>query len=245
MTIPEVTDQTRWEKLLEEDALQDFQETPDEGVEVEVESHLKLGDTINVPSTEAPLRMEISDMAFKGYVELWDTQTGRKILQPKNILWQIPSMKQKDGSQMYTRRDPHIEPNYGAKLFCALHPDSPDYSRLQGMGFKDCRKHNIPHEAARMEHLQKSHKRAFAALEREREDRIREEDRDLQREVLTAMTGAAVKGIANESSGQPATETQEFSATCPDCGIEKTGNSKRRANAKIKMHRPHCKALKT
>ena len=37
MTTPEVTDQTRWEKLLEEDALQDFQEPPDEGVEVEVE----------------------------------------------------------------------------------------------------------------------------------------------------------------------------------------------------------------
>ena len=145
---------------------------------------------------------------------------------------------------MYTRRDPHIEPNYGAKLFCPPNPESPDYSRLQGMGFKACRKHNIPNEAARMAHLKSSHKSAFTALELDRTDRMRAEDRQLQKDVLSAMTGAAVKGATNESSGQPATEIQEFNATCSDCGMVKKGGSQRRANAKIKMHRPHCKVLK-
>jgi len=62
---------------------------------------------------------------------------------------------------------------------------------------------HIPHQDALEAHLQKSHKRAAAALRRDREERIRDEDRELQREtlrsnqeLLKAMLGGSTPAVA-------------------------------------------------
>ena len=52
------------------------------------------------------------------------------------------------------------------------------------MGFQTCRKAHIPHGEARMNHLQKKHKKVYEAIERRRGERERAEDRKLQREAL-------------------------------------------------------------
>lgn len=162
-------------------------------------SYSAAGDIINKPSEEMPAPMRVSDLRFKGYLRMWDTQTGVESLTPKWLWWQVERMKHPDGTQMYTRTDPQIPPNHGADLFCPLNPASGEYDRLKGMGFKPCRKRHIPNQAALLSHVKSSHKRAWVALEREREDRERQEGLDLQREAIAGQN-AILKALAGNLS---------------------------------------------
>lgn len=159
------------------------------------EGYSKEGDIIS-PSGDSPVAMRISQLQFKGYVEVWDTQTGVMSLQPQWLLWQTMRKTRPDGSLVFTLTNPHIAPNHGEDLFCPLNPASPEYKVLQRMGFRSCRKRHIPHQDARMRHTRKSHARAYDVLEQVRVDRIREEDRALQvdairanQQVLEALAG--------------------------------------------------------
>ena len=176
--------QEEWGELLAE-----------QGRDVVPPGYMKDGEILNRPSDENPAPMRVNSLAFKGYVEVWDTQTGIKSLQPRWLLWQTMRKKRADGSLVFTRTDPKIAPNHGADLKCPLNPASPEHFRLKSMGFKECTKQHIPHQDALMRHVRKSHQRAWEAMEREREDRLREEDRQMQRDMLQALTAAAVKGV--------------------------------------------------
>lgn len=165
---------------------------------------LKEGEVVNIPSEDSPAAVRVSELRYKGYVPVWDTKTGVRILQPHFFLWQTMRMKHEDGTLMYTSTDPHIPPNYGQDLMCPLNPESPDFARIQGRGFKTCRKRHIPHLDAVEAHVRSSHKRAYLALERERQDRIREEDRELQRETLRSN-----QELIRSVVGRPATGVSE------------------------------------
>ena len=52
------------------------------------------------------------------------------------------------------------------------------------MGFAECSRRHVPNQNALDLHVQKSHKRAASALAQLKTDAIREEDRDLQRQML-------------------------------------------------------------
>lgn len=188
----DVDGSTEWDNLLKEQ--------PDTVVP---ESFMKVGEIVNKPTESAPAPMQISDLAFKGYVRVWDTITGVESLQPWWLMWQTMRKKREDGSQVFTRTNPHIPPNYGADLFCPLNPEAPEYAQYKAKGFKACLKRHIPHEDALMQHVRKSHMRAFAMMERDREDRIRDEDRQMQRDMLAALTGAAVKGVQADQEAAP------------------------------------------
>lgn len=163
-------------------------------------SYMGPGEIINKPTADAPLPLRVTDLAFKGYVEVWNTRTGRHALQPRWLLWQTMAKKREDGSTVFTLTDPHIPQNYGADLFCPLNPLSPDYSKLKGMGFQDCRKQHIPHQDGLNRHIRKSHNRAWTALELDRSNRMREEDRQAQRELTEAIKLAVVKGVADQGA---------------------------------------------
>ena len=120
-----------------------------------------------------------------------------------------------DGTQMFTRVNPYIPPDYGLDLYCPLNPDSPEHHRVAGMGFKPCKKRHIPTHDAVNAHVMKSHRRGYTALERDREERRREEDRELQfatiksnQELIRAVLGQAeTKSVASVLDGDPPTET--------------------------------------
>lgn len=138
-----------------------------------------------IKGTEAePSGMHVSSLRFKGYVRVWDTKTGVESLQPWWVLWQTMTFKHPDGTLMYTRVNPRIPQNHGEDLFCPLNPDSPEHALLAGKGFKPCRKRHIPHQDAVSRHVLKSHKRAHAAIERDRVDRQRAEDRAIQMRAI-------------------------------------------------------------
>lgn len=234
--------------------------------EVLPQDYVHQGEVINRPSEEAPAPMKVSDLAFKGYVPVWDTVTGVESLQPKYLLWQTMEKRREDGSKVFTLTNPHIPPRYGDDLKCVLHPESPLYSKLMGMGFQSCIKRHIPNQAALNAHLSKSHKATWAYLEQDRLDRIREEDRQLQRDaiaanqrMLEAMTQAAVRGVS-----APVTETitvgpqdrdtsqivvpsrrNLFDSSCPDCGRTFHGSTGKQAKQRMGLHQRQCKAKKS
>ena len=222
-------DQAEWDGLMEEQA--DSVVPP---------GYMRSGEIVNRPTDDAPAVMRVSDLRFKGYVQVWDTQTGILSLQPWWLMWQTMRKKRPDGSLVFTRTDPKIAPNHGADLFCPLNPVSSEYPRLKGMGFKPCTKQHIPHEDALMRHVQKSHSRAWEAMERDREERIRQEDRKLQQDMLRAMTAAAVKGVA---APLPAAEPAKlFSATCDKCQRVFNDRTEGTARNNLRMHqRRPCK----
>jgi hypothetical protein len=158
-------------------------EKPDSVAELP-ESFLKVGEIISTPSESSPAASRVTSLRYKGYLPYWNTHTGGYNECPHWFRWQVAMMAHEDGTKMYTFTDPHIAPDYGQDLCCPLNPASPDYHRIAGLGFKLCKRMHIPHQDALEDHLQKTHKRAGAALRRDREERIRDEDRELQRETL-------------------------------------------------------------
>jgi hypothetical protein len=164
---------------------------------------LKVGEIISTPSESSMVESHVSSLRYKGYLPYWDTKTGVYNECPHWFRWQVALMTHEDGTKMYTFTNPHIAPNYGQDLCCPLNPASPEYHRIDGLGFKLCKRVHIPHQDALEAHVQKSHKRAAAALRRDREERIRDEDRELQREtlrsnqeLLRAMLGRSDPGVA-------------------------------------------------
>jgi hypothetical protein len=167
------------------------------------DSFLKEGEVISIPSEASPAEFHVSSLRYKGYLPYWDTKTGGYNECPHWFRWQVAMMTHEDGTKMYTFTNPHIAPDYGQDLCCPLNPASPEYHRIEGLGFKLCKRVHIPHQDALEAHLQKSHKRAYTALRREREERIRDEDRELQREtlrsnqaLLQAMLGRSAPTVA-------------------------------------------------
>jgi hypothetical protein len=196
---PKETDAT-WEQLI-----------APEVEEAAPETFMREGDVLNIPSEENPNPVRVSELGYKGYVKVWDTKTGTENLQPQWFLVQTMKLKHEDGTPMYTRTNPHIPPNYGQDLFCPLNPESKEYASIAGRGFKPCRKHHIPHRDAVDAHVRKSHRRAYEALERDRVDRMRDEDRELQRETLRSNQ-ALIQSVVGQSQAATATAVAEAPA---------------------------------
>ena len=170
-----------------------------EPIEELPEGFLKVGNVISTPSEESPAASRVSSLRYKGYLPYWDTKTGVYNECPHWFRWQVAQMSHEDGTKMYTFTNPQIAPNYGQDLCCPLNPTSPDYHRIEGLGFKTCKRVHIPHQDALDAHVQKSHKRAYEALRRNSEERIRDEDRELQRETLRSNQ-ALLKAILGGSA---------------------------------------------
>lgn len=170
---------------------------------------LKKGDKEGATLSGEP-NMTVEDLAFKGYVRLWDNRTGREILQPRWILWQTAQIKRPDGSFMFTDRDPGIQPHYGLDLVCLLHPDSPDYELLKDRGFNPCYKKHTPTKVALNDHMRLSHKRAYAAMKEVMDERRREEDRTLQQDAIKSNQ-ELIRAMAEQVGGKKIVSTPEAS----------------------------------
>lgn len=243
MTTQAKTAQSEWDRVLAEQA-----DSPEQFATVVPDSYLREGEVLGPVNDSNPAPSRLSSLRFKGYVEVWDTRTGVKSLQPWWLLWQTMKKKREDGSFVFTRTDPKIPPNYGADLVCPLNPASSEYETVKGMGFKVCTKQHIPHEDARMRHVKKSHSRAWEAMERIRTERIRQEDRKLQQDMLAAMTAAAVRGVSAPAPlpgvevvdvvhGSTVQEDPtDFIGKCAQCGKAFSGQSEAVTFNKIRLH---------
>ena len=234
------TNDTAWEQAIAEKS---EEEIPTSG--------MKEGEILSNRSDEFTTRL--LSLRHKGYVPYWNAKTGDYNECPKYLQWQIGDIKNPNGSTMYTFSNPNITPDYGMDLFCPLNPSSPEYFIVEAMGFPPCPKKHIPHEDGVNAHLQKSHKRAFEALSRDREQSEREEDRELQKQMLQSNQNL-IQTLAGQVASQtttgvvtrPITVTEEKvetipSAVCDECGRDFTKSTRQGTLAAIRGHKAHCK----
>ena len=184
--------------------------------------YMKQGDTI---PDDAGNTVTVTDLAFKGYVKVWDNRTGVMSYQPRWLLWQTFQLKRSDGSFIFTDKDPHIPQNYGLDLVCLLHPDSPDFPMLSAMGFKPCLKHHTPTRAALDDHMKKTHKRAYAAMEKHLTTSRRDEDRALQMEAI--KTNQQVLAALTANLAKPQGEDRPLYVSDKPKATRKTPRSRR------------------
>ena len=227
------SNETAWEQAIAEKGQE---EVPTRGMQE--------GEILSSGSDEFTTRLR--SLRHKGYVPYWNTKSGDYNECPKYLQWQIGDIKNPDGSAMYTFTNPNIMPDYGMDLFCPLNPDSPEYYIVEVMGFPPCPKQHIPHEDGVNAHLQKSHKRAYEALARSREDTERDEDRDLQKQMLQSNQDL-IQTLAGQVATQVAPPVVEEkgavmpNAVCRGCGKDFTKATRNSTLAAIRGHKAHCK----
>ena len=220
------------------------------GIEVVPPSNLQVGDQLVRPSSSDPSRVEVTDMRFKGYVQVWDTRTGVMSLQPWWLLWQTMRKRRSDGSLVFTQEDPKIPQNHGADLYCYLNPLSDSHERLQGFGFATCIKQHIPHQDGLMRHIRHSHNRLWDFLQSEKEDdrdrkeqEEREKDRALQREFMEVLMQRAVSSPSEDKYLQDVKDTLNLDTPLANVQ-ERPKRAKRPMTEKVKALLKEQKHLK-
>ena len=187
----------------------------------------------------------IEDLAYKGYVKVWDNRTGVMSYQPRWLLWQTVQLKRPDGSVIFTDKDPGIAQNYGLDLVCLLHPDSPDFPQLKAMGFRPCYKKHTPTKVALDDHMKHSHKRAYAAMASFMDEQRRMEDRALQMEAIRSnqeLIRAMAGNMRPQVMATPVPRDSEmFAASCSKCHRNFEGETVTKARSKLKLHKRFCK----
>jgi len=130
---------------------------------------------------EAP--MTVKELSSAGYVYVWDTRTYEKVPILYYMLSSKLRQKREDGSFRFTTNDPHKLPKRGA-VKCLLHKDSKHRAHFDELGFRVCLKNNITNQHQLKQHMLKKHPQEWAAIEDERKERERQEDRQLQHLIM-------------------------------------------------------------
>jgi len=167
-------------ELLIEEMLRDAQVA-------EVPSELREHPVIHKGDEELPAPMTVKELTSAGYVYIWDTRTYERI---PVLYYMLPSklrQRREDGSFRFTSTDPGKRPKAGT-LKCFLHPDSPNRAHYDTLGFRVCPKSNIANPYQVTQHMRKKHAQEWAAIEEERKEKERQEDRKLQQALLKSAT---------------------------------------------------------
>jgi len=140
------------------------------------------GSTGDVAANMSPVK----ELANAGYVWIWDTRTYERVAVLSYMLPTKLRFRREDGSFRWTTNDPGKKPKRGS-IKCLLHKDSPDREHFDGLGFRACPKTNITNPYQLKQHMVKKHPQEWAAIEEERKERERQEDRELQRLILAGQ----------------------------------------------------------
>lgn len=168
---------------------------------------------------EAP--MVLKEITSAGYVYVWDTRTFEKFPVLYYMLAQKLRSRRPDGSFRFTTNDPKQEPVHGV-IKCMLHPDGENRSHYDGLGFRTCKKSNITNHYQLTQHMKRKHPQEWAAIEEERKEKERQEDRTLQKLLLASQAnkleerpGEIEQMPSNEQvKSRPLGENEYF---CPEC----------------------------
>uniref|UniRef100_A0A6M3IG70 Uncharacterized protein n=1 Tax=viral metagenome TaxID=1070528 RepID=A0A6M3IG70_9ZZZZ len=124
-------------------------------------------------------------------IPIWNTKTGLESkykVYSSDMLLRKLRQKNPDGTPLFSVTKPAIEPVTG-KLKCYLHKGDPNREHWDEMGFPTCSKDNLSAPFHVRRHMQKRHKVEWAAMEEERKDREKQEERDFQRSLISSFKG--------------------------------------------------------
>ena len=125
-----------------------------------------------------------------GKSPIYDTKDGKMSWSMDNMLPHQLKKLHKDGTLRFTVYDPHIAQVRG-QYKCMLHKDGLDREFYDTLYLPICNKDNITSPYQVQRHMQKRHKMELASIVSEREKKDKAEDRQLQRDMIVALTGKA------------------------------------------------------
>ncbi len=149
----------------------------------ELPSELTKEPVIHRGDDDLPAPMVVNKITSAGYVYVWDTRTYEQI---PILYYMLPSkmrQRREDGSYRFTTLDPGKLPKRGTYK-CLLYKDDPNRKHYDDLGFRVCPKDNLASRYQVGRHMKLKHPAEWAAIEDERKERERQEDRELQRMVL-------------------------------------------------------------
>ncbi len=176
--------------------MEDSQKITEQGNEVLIEEMLRGADKADLPSDltnnpvinrgdatlEAP--MTVKEITDAGRVWIWDTRTYLRAPCLGYMLTTKLHFKREDGSFRWTTRDPGKKPTRGS-VKCLLHPETENREHFNELGFRICKKDNVTNPYQLKQHMIKKHPQEWAAIEEEKRERERQEDRELQKLLLS------------------------------------------------------------
>lgn len=159
-----------------EELLQEAENAPEPGT-------LRVKDILHSGEGDLPAPMVVSALDNAGYAYVYDTQTRERSVVNRNMLPGLLRKVREDGSRVFTTQKPSSKPKRG-RLCCLLHPSNPNRAHYDELGLSICQKTNLINPLQVSRHMQHRHKDEWAAIEQERITREREEDRELQKQLV-------------------------------------------------------------
>ena len=180
---------------------------------VELPSELTKEPVIHKGDETLQAPMVVKEISSAGYVYVWDSRSFEKI---PILYYMLPSklrQRRPDGSFRFTTVNPGKLPVRGT-LKCMLHAEGENREHYNALGFRACRKSNITNPYQLKQHMVKKHPQEWAAIEEERKEGERQEDRALQRLLLKAQ-------LPKEEKAEP-TKAKIVKApfVCDVCGAD-------------------------
>ena len=193
---------------------------------VELPSELAKNPVIHRGDGELPAPMTVTELRSGKYFWIWETDTGEKVPVLGYMLGQKLRQKLPSGKFRFTTIDPGIRPKRG-EIKCMLHAEAKDRKHYDELGFRTCRKSNITNQYQLEQHMKHRHPQEWEAIDKERKDKEREEDRALQRLLIAQQLGKLEAGNKEmEAAQKPEQELKEVGKeetqtfTCMNCGKE-------------------------
>jgi hypothetical protein len=183
----------------------------------EVEGDLTKNPLIHRGDEELPAPMVVKEIKSAGYVWIYETRTGEQIPCIYYMVGQKMRERRPDGSFIWTTKDPGFRPKSG-KVICMLHPDHPNRAHYDELGFRVCKKANLINEFQMKQHMLRKHPQEWKAIEDERKEQERQEDRALQRAILEGASRVSMKQ-------EPPLSTPELKLESPSVLAQERGLS--------------------
>ncbi len=142
-----------------------------------------------VPDNKGQISLGIMELKSAGYVWIYDTVTGESSKINRNMLPSKLKLTRPDGSYVFSVKQ-IIKPARGT-FKCLLHSENLDRLHYDTMGLATCRKSNLTSLFQVERHMQKRHKVEWETIKNERDRKEKQEDRQLQRQMIEGMTGVS------------------------------------------------------
>lgn len=175
-----------------------------------VNASARVGERIVSPENPE-ITGEVIAVAHPGTVNIWNRETGAHSYALPYMVGDLAKQLVKAGpyrgkSQWVFRfndlADDLQHPQQIERFVCYLNEGHQDAQRYAAMGFGHCPRTGMPSVAALEKHMSSSHKRAWATIQKEVEDKRRDEDRDFARANTIALQ-SLVERLAGGATAAP------------------------------------------
>lgn len=190
--------------------IRELQAAPEPGSD----SGMTVGERHTVPNVgDEPILMLTRDMKSAGWVYVYNTRTRERVMCNNNMLVrQLQKVHPPEtgpewaGKPAFTKDTPSRPPERG-KLLCHLHPDHPQRAHYASIGIgptENCRKSNLVTVLGVRVHMEHRHPTAWKAIQENKAEMERAEDRALQQSAIEAQQRMTEALMAQMTGGAPA-----------------------------------------